>query len=290
MHRPSAPEPEVVASALSELSRLVGLPCIWKPITNWTVRHPAFQECHYHHCSAFCIKVKSDPERFKKCAVQERDSLFQDSQSKTEPYLKRCHAGVTEIVVPIFEYGDIAGWLLMGPFREAGSQFSGYAATRKEWTRCPILTKAEIEQKMAVAKVFASGLIGISPRGRNFRPEDARVGKALGYVKEHIGERLLAGTVARYCGLSLSRFTQLFSKQMGLSFTDYVLQERVHLAEKFLADPFRFKADIAEELGFSDQSHFTRAFKKVTGLTPGDYQKWLAACSGVSPERKEHNR
>jgi YesN/AraC family two-component response regulator len=65
-----------------------------------------------------------------------------------------------------------------------------------------------------------------------------------------------------------------FSKYFdNLSFGDYIRKLRIEKALQLLNDPGHSLAEISYLTGFSDQSHFTRIFKKVTGKSPSEYRK-----------------
>jgi AraC family transcriptional regulator len=65
----------------------------------------------------------------------------------------------------------------------------------------------------------------------------------------------------------------LFRRALGVPPHQYVLQERITEARRLLAAGQMTLSEIATHLGFSDQSHFSRAFRKVTGMTPRLYQR-----------------
>ncbi|WP_210405312.1 helix-turn-helix domain-containing protein [Limnobaculum zhutongyuii] len=75
---------------------------------------------------------------------------------------------------------------------------------------------------------------------------------------------------------NLSRFQLLrgFAKEVGLPPHAYLLQRRVHLARKLLATN-KSLSDTALEAGFADQSHMTRAFTRLLGITPGRLRQSL---------------
>lgn len=70
---------------------------------------------------------------------------------------------------------------------------------------------------------------------------------------------------------------KLFKKEMGVSFTNYVVKKRIELACKlFCEDPQLHIYDVAEKTGFGDNTqYFSQVFKKEMGILPSDYQKTL---------------
>ena len=69
-----------------------------------------------------------------------------------------------------------------------------------------------------------------------------------------------------------SAFRRYYSCSPG----EYLRRKRLHVARGKLADATVSLAQIASDAGFADQSHFTRAFKRFTGVTPGRYRTLLA--------------
>jgi AraC-like DNA-binding protein len=76
--------------------------------------------------------------------------------------------------------------------------------------------------------------------------------------------------LAALSGVSRFQLLRAFSCQLGITPHAYVIQRRVLLAQRFLADG-QTPAQAALQAGFSDQSHMTRAFVRQVGVTPGCY-------------------
>jgi AraC family transcriptional regulator len=98
-------------------------------------------------------------------------------------------------------------------------------------------------------------------------------------VCKHIRTNLAADhEVAELAGLvrlSPHYFSLVFRQAVGVTPHQYILQERISEARRLLAAGDMTLAELATHLGFSDQSHFSRAFRKVTGTTPRAFQTSL---------------
>ncbi len=92
------------------------------------------------------------------------------------------------------------------------------------------------------------------------------------YVADHLRERITVGEVAKNLGLNASYLNSSFKRQTGKCITDYIQSEKTEAAKKLLADDNCSIADIWTELGYYDQSHFSKIFKKHTGLTPKQFK------------------
>ena len=97
--------------------------------------------------------------------------------------------------------------------------------------------------------------------------------KAIIYMNQHLEENISLEEVANYVGLSPTYFSRLFSNDMKMTYIEYLTKIRIEESKKFLVDSRESMSDIAIRLGFSDQSYFSKVFKKVEGMTPGNYRR-----------------
>ncbi|MBC7960385.1 MAG: PocR ligand-binding domain-containing protein [Vallitaleaceae bacterium] len=97
--------------------------------------------------------------------------------------------------------------------------------------------------------------------------------KALLYIHEHYQKEITLEEVADHVKLSETYFSRLFSKEIKRNFTEYVNLIRIGESKKLLLDLSYSLCDIAILTGFSDQSYFSKVFKKHEGLSPGMYRK-----------------
>lgn len=93
------------------------------------------------------------------------------------------------------------------------------------------------------------------------------------YIKENLAEKLTLEDAAEHVSLSKSYFCRVLKDELGYTFTEYVNHLRVERAKLYLRDSTMSIADIAYAVGFDDQSYFTRIFKKLTNVSPGQYRK-----------------
>jgi AraC family transcriptional regulator len=102
----------------------------------------------------------------------------------------------------------------------------------------------------------------------NRRLTHAQVQQATDYIHTHLGQELSLGQIAEVINISPTYFASLFKRATGTSPHQYVVQQRVERAKLMLSKTNLAIADIAFQVGFSSQSHLTRQFKRITGMTP----------------------
>lgn len=96
--------------------------------------------------------------------------------------------------------------------------------------------------------------------------------KLMKYINENYrGEISLTGA-AQVLNMNSNYVSQLFKKETGITFVHYITQKRLEDAKELLATTKKPLTDIALEVGFNDTFHFIKTFKKVTGMTPGQYR------------------
>jgi len=93
------------------------------------------------------------------------------------------------------------------------------------------------------------------------------------HVTAHFGRRIDVAELARLADLSVSQLQREFRRLFNISPGDYVLWTRLLMARRRLEESDAPIGRIARDCGFYDQSHFTRAFKKHTGMPPLEYRR-----------------
>jgi AraC family transcriptional regulator len=92
------------------------------------------------------------------------------------------------------------------------------------------------------------------------------------YIQRNLARDIGLAELAGQLDLSPHYFSMRFKHALGVSPHHYVLRERIHEAQRLLAAGRTRISEVALGLGFSDQSHFSQAFRKITGTTPKRYQ------------------
>jgi transcriptional regulator GlxA family with amidase domain len=91
-------------------------------------------------------------------------------------------------------------------------------------------------------------------------------------VSQNYKDAISNDVLAKMCGLSLRAFERHFQATYRTSPHDYVRQMRVRMSCDALVHSLKTLAEVAFEFGFSDQSHFTREFRRIMGETPKEYR------------------
>jgi AraC family transcriptional regulator len=106
------------------------------------------------------------------------------------------------------------------------------------------------------------------PKKRHPRLPREKLVRAVEYIQDQLGTALTVSGIAQVVYLSPYHFTKLFKESTGQSPYQYVVEARVKKAKELLTTGKFTISEVAHHVGFADQSHLTRHFKKVFGLPP----------------------
>jgi AraC-like DNA-binding protein len=118
------------------------------------------------------------------------------------------------------------------------------------------------------------GLVALHSSDRE-RPELPRrhpaVWRTREYLDAHVDEDVTLSALAGIAGLSPYYLCSVFRRETGVPPHAYQIQMRVRRARKLILDGIP-PADVATAVGFYDQAHMNRHFKRIVGMTPGEYR------------------
>ena len=152
-----------------------------------------------------------------------------------------------------------------------------YAQTALNLGVCRYLLKpSKLDELYEAIRTMTARLDVLPPLAEDAEPEDdpategsiARnfiVRQALDYMQAHCAERLTLGDVAD------------INRQLNQSFFDILARMRVDRAKALLADSSLRIHAVAEQVGYVDVAHFSKSFKRLEGVTPGEYRDSLGA-------------
>ena len=210
-----------------------------------------------------------------------------------EPGTVTCPVGLSDTAVPVRLSDKLIGFLQTGQLfrkRPGKAQFARAARQVAEWGinvdqdvlrkayfSGKVVTAAQHESAVKLLAIFAQHLAIISNQVI-IQQENAEVPvirRAKDYIREHQGEKVSLGNVAKAVNMSAFYFCKMFKKAAGINFTDYLSRVRIERAQNLLLNPNLRVSEIAFEVGFQSLTHFNRVFKKITGQSPTDYRSKL---------------
>lgn len=175
--------------------------------------------------------------------------------------------------LPVFFTGDAGGGVFSAAFTESSGiarLFENASGGTRDVCGELALNSAAFSLLAAVLRVELQKVPDAAARN-SVRDRIAEVTAAVGAAPAQSEEKALAQTL----GMSYSYFSRSFKAVMGMGFNEYVGFVRINEAKRLLCTQGTDIAALAERLGYSSASHFINAFRKATGISPGQYKKTL---------------
>jgi AraC family transcriptional regulator len=122
-----------------------------------------------------------------------------------------------------------------------------------------------------VAHTYGGMRLAMRPQRGGLAPWQAR--RAIEILAASLDGEVSLKEVAKECRLSRSHFSHAFRTTMGVAPHKWLLTRRVEVAKEKLRDGRLPLSDIALACGFADQSHLTRVFTRMVGLSPGAWRR-----------------
>lgn len=219
-------------------------------------RHPL---CHAAKAVDAQACIRFDAVQLPELLVRHREGLVQ-----------RCHAGLSEVVVPLLLAGRVAGVLFAGPRRPGTVEVQRRAPGPSPDPALPAWTRREAETAMECLRQLAARLsmwleqAGAIPGiGQPSRRE-----RILAYLERHCGRPLAIADLARHLGLSSDRTTHAVKEACGRGFVALLTDLRLERAAALLRLSDLPVAELAQDTGFGSLSQFHRQFRRRYGVAP----------------------
>lgn len=207
-----------------------------------------------------CSQILADIEE------HHREELLVDIRRLCQDYLNfnpRCLWRIGEYLINSVE--SLTADTRQAMKQEAYSVLSGACTNQR-------LTESEHGQYSDALWRTLSVFVPRKARARE--QEMPTIRKARGFILEHYQASISLQDVAEHCNVSSSYLSDLFHKQLGVSYSKYIVKLRMEQASKLLRNYPEMKVyEVAEKTGFTSAKHFISVFKKYYGISPSQFQK-----------------
>lgn len=298
-------------SALQRLFRLLEKTCPlrinFEDLSGITYDVPDLKlaEPYHIHCCAFCMLVKRHRADHKDC-VRNKRIVNHLTMRKHKGFVGQCHLGLTELVEPLIYRERVLGVFYFGSVVVQGTETAGRLKIRNyaqrsnrdpapllaAFARVPRIRAAEVAgywERLRLVTVLAERILdSYGLPLKRYRTAMIAVGadkdipplvqSAMRYVHRNCAEPLTVSAVAKQLHCHPDYLSRTFKQSVCGGLADYILRVRVDQARHLITMGKLSLGEIAWQVGFKDQSHFCRVFKRLVGVAPGSYQE-------VSPAR-----
>lgn len=237
----------------------------------------------------FCQLMGSDPLGAHACRRAAVESVKYALEFGS-PYIYRCHAGLIEWSIPVVVDGICLGMVIGGQvamwdlddtavdeIQQRIERIGLQAEDLDEMIRSiPVLSPSRV-QAVATTLSFAIKHLVSTDQWRgmlnDLDPPGATVAEVVTYIQRNYWQPLSVEGIAAVFHVSPSHLSRLFRRETGYSIISFLRRVRLDKAKELLAGSDLSAGTIAERVGFSDQSYFSRVFKTYEGVSPAQYRR-----------------
>lgn len=131
----------------------------------------------------------------------------------------------------------------------------------------------QIQSQSVLLSVESDGRIRLPQRANGMGLSRRALARSCLFIVEKIGEKISVQDIADAACISRYHFCRLFRQSTGESPMEFLLRVRIERAKALLAREELPISEIAASLGFCDQSHFSRNFRRIVGVTPLQFSR-----------------
>lgn len=220
------------------------------------------------HINPACLHIKARKQR--ECSAYDAVETHAALASRPEGRINHCHAGYTEIAVPVYCDGSYVGVLFAGPLLDVDSPEPAGIPKDLLPRRAPSAAWLEDCRQLLLA---AASRMGQILRPNDWPSSSDRRRAIYRFVCAEFAKDLALPDLAKELHLSESRAGHLVKQIFKMPFSELVESFRLRNAAELLSSSDLPVSDVAYRSGFKDQNYFSRRFKKSFGLPPLQYRK-----------------
>ena len=238
----------------------------------------------------FCAALDQDPAGRTLCAMCDQ-GRFLEARRNSLALRYRCHAGLSEFIVPVIRNGETVALLQCGQVHDRRPTAVQWRTARQSlvtagvnpgplqrlFQRNRVLSEDRQVDLLNLLELIASRLSHADEH--RLLPDPGRthmhLGRAMTFIEVHIAERLTLDVIARATGVSTRSLARLFRKEVGTSVVEFILRRRIARAKDLLQRTDHTCAEIAFEVGFGSVQHFNRIFRRHEEMSPGEWRRRL---------------
>ncbi len=229
----------------------------------------------------FCDYIqKNGQNEYEKCVACDSEACKR-SIAAADSVIYRCRYGLVEAISPIYSFGALTGFIIMGQVKEAGRDTENLVKVLTALGKSPQdaerICKEIPEIDTSMVKTYVH-IITICAKYLTISNALVREKLTVGqhivkYIGENYSSHIQIKDICRELGYSKSTILSAFKQEFGTTINAYLTNYRLGVAKRQLEENELTINEIALGTGFADQSYFSKVFSAKYGTTPSEYRR-----------------
>ena len=227
----------------------------------------------------YCQSIQNTDAGKKACSFSDA-SLLEKCKKSKKPEMHVCHAGLVDIAVPILYEDMIIGYIIFGQLK-ADQDFSAVEKyisdlgldveeMRNYYTGISFFDSGKILSVSNIASMLVKHILLENMLKPAF---DENIQKAVTFIHENLENDLSIHNISQSIHVSKSVLYKKFHACFQCTISEYINMKRVEKSIELLTRTDLSIEEIAQKVGFSSTSYYTKTFKKLKGIPPLKYKK-----------------
>ena len=226
----------------------------------------------------FCRMVHKDPAEYEKCVACDKAACKRALNDKST-HIYTCRYGFTEAVSPLYNFGTLTGFLMMGqiietdpdgkPLHPEVKNIQSLGENMSDLASETPLVDADMVRSYVKIMTICAQYLTLSNAIPSTKQTVAEMAKK--YIFDNYRSKITIADICDEIGCSKSTLITGFKREYGTTVNNYITEVRLNEAVNMLKMGERHIGEIASETGFSDQSYFSKVFSAKYGIPPSEY-------------------
>lgn len=232
--------------------------------------------------SSYCHLIRSDETIHDKCNACDYNAFLKCKESK-KLYIYRCHAGLTEAIVPILADHLIIGYIMLGQVLNTEDKTTLWTSItdsladyhvnmddlEKAFKNKKNVSRHTIKSSAHMMEICASYLYSSH---KLVLKKDSLPHKIDNFIGENLSNELSVPLICETFNLGKTKLYEIANQSYGMGIAKHITQIRLQRAKEYLVDTNKAIYEVADLVGITDYNYFTKVFKKEIGVTPKEFR------------------
>ena len=248
-----------------------------------SIHDTEFNEIYSYPAEAtpFCKALQKNSAVLADCKKND-SSAFGIVKKTGKVYVYKCRRGLFEAVAPVYHYGTLSGYLMMGQICdgspesmdnviEKASAILGNRQKAEELSKSvKSIDRKLIDSYINIMTVLAGYLTGTN---RLITHNEKLPQLIKEYINKNFSAKITLSILSQKFGCCNATLTKTFKKEYNLSIMEYLCDVRLEKSKEMIVKTRKSFKEIAADCGFYDQNYFSKIFAKKYGSSPTEYRK-----------------
>ena len=251
----------------------------------------AFREYTGHRCE-LCTAARMLDGGRERCDASDRGEAIRLAGAVRDPFFHRCHLGLYELLVPLYNGDVLAGLIFIGQCRiegmnaerqigEVAAKYGGISESFiKMYNDLPLVSSETLLSIGNIIKLYFESLLDLKSvcdirgEGASNVSSSAPLYKRVSlYIQYSYKTQITPKNLAERFFVNQSYLSRHFRMNMGVTLTDYINKTRLENSKMLIKSSDLPISVVALNVGYIDPNYFVKLFKKQFGMTPTEYRK-----------------